>query len=238
MSVLPAPAEKAAYVQQMFANIAQTYDLVNRTMTFGMDQGWRKYIVETVAPPCKGFALDVGTGTGDFLPLLAPWLPKGQALGLDFCLPMMQQGLTKLAETQKQTTFVGGDALFLPFPAESFDVITTAFVMRNVTDIKAAFREMWRVAKPGGVIGCLEVARPRNPLFRLGHQIYFEQIVPFIGGFLSKDHRAYTYLPQSARAFPHPDLLATLMQEAGWQHVHYKLLGFGAVAAHIGTKLV
>lgn len=248
MSVLPPPESKAPYVERMFAQIAPTYDQVNRVMTFGMDQSWRQFVVDAVAPPVNGRALDVGTGTGDFLPLLAEWMPHGVAIGVDFCLPMMRAGWPKLdlARTDggapppaggAAMAFVGGDALQLPFPAASFDVITTGFTMRNVTDIGAAFREMWRVTRPGGAMACLEVARPRHPLLRLGHQFYFERLVPVMGGLISGDQRAYTYLPQSARAFPSPSELADLMRSAGWQFVSYRLLSGGAVAVHVGAKL-
>lgn len=249
MSALPPLEEKSVYVERMFARIAPGYDRVNRVMTFGLDQGWRRYAVEAVAPPMDGRALDVATGTGDFLPLLAAWMPSGIAVGVDFCLPMMSAGWPKLhagsaAQPQSHVSarpgsmaFVGGDALQLPFPDNSFDSITTGFAMRNVTDISAAFREMWRVARPGGTVACLEVARPANPLLRFGHRLYFERIVPWIGGLLGGDLRAYTYLPQSARAFPSPAALAQLMRDTGWQHVHYKLLSVGAVAVHVGVKL-
>jgi demethylmenaquinone methyltransferase/2-methoxy-6-polyprenyl-1,4-benzoquinol methylase len=96
MSVLPHLEEKAAYVRQSFANIATGYDRTNRVMTFGMDQGWREYAVTRVAPLANGCALDIGTGTGDFLPLLAHWMPDGIAVGIDFCLPMMHAGSRKL----------------------------------------------------------------------------------------------------------------------------------------------
>lgn len=238
MSVLPAPDEKATYVERMFARIAPRYDRVNRAMTFGMDQSWRRQVVELVAPPVGGTALDVGTGTGDFLPELAAWTRDGIVVGVDFTLPMMQAGQPKLAGLgPHRAAFVGGDALRLPFPDETFDAITTGFVMRNVTDIGQAFREMYRVARPGAVIACLEVARPRNPLVRLGHRLYFEGLVPWIGQLLGGDRRAYTYLPQSARAFPPPDALATIMREAGWRHVSYRLTGLGAVAIHVGARL-
>lgn len=245
MSVLPPADEKAAYVERMFARIAPGYDRINRVMTFGQDQFWRQYAVTAVAPPLNGRALDVGTGTGDFLPLLAAWMPAGIAVGVDFCLPMMQAGWPKLdaapadaARSPAGMGFVGGDALRLPFPDNTFDSITTGFAMRNVADIGTAFREMWRVARSGGVVACLEVARPRHPLLRLAHRYYFEQIVPWIGMALGSDRRAYTYLPQSARLFPAPAELAQIMREAGWQHVQYKRLSLGAVAVHVGVKLV
>lgn len=238
-NVLPPPEEKAAYVERMFARIARGYDRVNRVMTFGLDQGWRRKVVEYVAPPVNGRALDVGTGTGDFLPELAAWARDGIVVGVDFTLPMMQAGQSKIAELAAagRAAFVAGDALQLPFPDNTFDAITTGFVLRNVTDIPAALREMYRVARPGAMMACLEVARPRNPLIRWGHRVYFEQVVPWIGALLGGDRRAYTYLPQSARAFPSPDRLAAMMQEAGWRHVFYRLYGLGAVAIHVGAKV-
>lgn len=239
MSVLPAPEEKAVFVEQMFARIAPGYDRVNRVMTFGLDQGWRRQVVAAVAPPVGGRALDVGTGTGDFLPELEAWTREtGFVVGVDFTVPMMQAGQPKLALLSKgRSAFVGGDALRLPFPDQSFDAITTGFVMRNVTDIGQAFREMYRVARPGGMVACLEVARPSNPLVRFGHRLYFEGVVPWIGQLLGGDRRAYTYLPQSARAFPSPDRLAAIMEEAGWQYVNYRYAGMGAVAIHVGARL-
>ncbi len=221
----------------MFAQIAPGYDRMNRVMTMGMDRGWRDYAVKAVAPPIDGRALDIGTGTGDFLPALAGWMPGGFAVGLDFTVPMMQVGLPKLDLAHGRAGFVGGDALRLPFPDATFDAITTGFTMRNVADIGQAFHEMWRVARPGCLLACLEVARPRNPLLRLGHRIYFEQMVPRLTALLGADPTAYTYLPQSARAFPPPDALAQIMRAAGWGEVRYKLLSMGAVAVHTAIKL-
>lgn len=240
MSKLPATEEKAAYVERMFASIAPDYDRANRMMTFGLDQGWRQRVVEAVAPLSDGRALDVGTGTGDFLPLLAAWMPTGLAVGIDFCLPMMREGATRLDTLPAQSgtaSFVGSDGLCLPFPDNTFDAITTGFTIRNVTDIGAAFAEMWRVARPGGVVACLEVTHARNPLLRFSHRLYFKYAVPLIGGFLSGNRGAYVYLDQSARAFPPPDVLADTMRAAGWHHVSYTFFSFGAVAMHIGVKL-
>ncbi len=237
MSVLPPIEQKAAYVERMFARIAPGYDRMNRLMTFGLDQGWRKIVVDSVAPISNGRVLDVGTGTGDFLPMLAEWVPNGVTVGVDFCVPMMVEGLPKINNLSQRVSFSAGDALHLPFASDSFDAITTGFAMRNVVDIDQALREMYRVARPGGVMACLEVARPKLWLLRLGHKIYFEGVVPWIGAIVNGDRKAYTYLPQSARAFPPPDQLAQMMSNAGWMHVRYRLLGLGAVALHTAVKL-
>jgi demethylmenaquinone methyltransferase/2-methoxy-6-polyprenyl-1,4-benzoquinol methylase len=235
--VLPKKEEKAAYVKDMFAQIAANYDQANRAMTFGMDQGWRHRVIELAAPLVNGYALDLGTGTGDFLPLLAEWMPDGVVVGVDSCLPMMHKGSEKIRHLAGIASFVGGDALHLPFPDNLFDVITTGFTIRNVTDIAATFCELWRVASAGGVLVCLEVAQPRSPLVQVAHQVYFKYLVPRIGGLLSGNLRAYEYLYHSARHFPPPDMLARLIQAAGWQHVDYTLHSLGAVAIHKGVKL-
>jgi demethylmenaquinone methyltransferase / 2-methoxy-6-polyprenyl-1,4-benzoquinol methylase len=239
VSVLPAPDQKPAYVNRMFSAIAARYDLLNRLMTFGLDQGWRRFAVKYVtatrqAGPQR--ALDVATGTGDFLPLLHDAMPGALVVGADFCLPMMQAGIGKLDATGDRGAYVGGDALRLPFPDNSFDAITTGFGMRNVADLMGALREMHRVAKPGGRMACLEVARPHNALIRLGHRLYFTRIVPLIGALVGGNIEAYTYLPQSADTFPPPEHLRDLLKAAGWRHVRYRLLGLGAVAVHVAEK--
>ncbi len=236
MSVLPRPTEKATYVNEMFTAIAGRYDLMNRLMTFGLDQRWRRWAARKIAGPDVRAVLDVGSGTGDFLPIIEAAMPHAQVVGLDFTLAMMVAGLPKLQRQTDRSAFVNGDALYLPFPAASFDAVTTGFTMRNVVDIPQAFREMARVTRPGGRLACLEVARPRNPLVRFGHQLYFNRIVPRIGALIGRNATAYTYLPQSAAVFPQPPQLAEIIAAAGWRDVSWKILGLGAVAVHIATR--
>lgn len=236
MSVLPPIEEKSVYVERMFSRIAPDYDRMNKIMTFGMDRAWRDVASSAVAPPAKGRALDVGCGTGELLAALAEWTPDGFAVGVDYTIPMMSAGHPNLRPVAERAAFVGGDALCLPFADNTFDAITTGFVMRNVVNIAAAFAEMWRVARPGALLACLEVARPKNPLLRLGHSIYFHRLVPLIARALGADATAYTYLPESARAFPAPEALAQIMRHVGWRDVRYRTLGFGAVAVHTGIK--
>lgn len=218
----------------MFARIASRYDRINRVMTLGMDQGWRVEAVRRLNPPPGARTLDVGSGTGDFLLPLAE--QSALAIGVDFTVPMMRAGLAKIDHLGARAAFVGGDALRLPFPDQTFDLVTTGFTMRNVVDIEAAFRDMWRVTRRGGKIACLEVARPRSALLQLGHRLYFERVVPILARAFGGDATAYTYLPQSARAFPAPDVLAGIMRKAGWNDVEYRLVGFGAAAIHTATR--
>ncbi len=238
MSVLPPPAQKPDYVNRMFSAIAARYDLLNRVMTFGLDQGWRRFAVRYVAAAASGTrrALDVATGTGDFLPLLHKAMPNAHVVGADFCLPMMQAGLAKVDATDGSGSYVGGDALRLPFADETFDAVTTGFGMRNVADLMGALREMQRVTKPGGRLACLEVARPASALLRFGHRLYFTRVVPLLGALLGGNAEAYTYLPQSAEHFPAPEQLRDLLTAAGWRNVRYQLLGLGAVAVHVAEK--
>src|SRR5262245_57014459 len=129
MSVLPPIEEKAVYVERMFTRIAPGYDRMNRIMTGGMDRAWRAYTVAAVAPPAQGRALDIGAGTGELLAELAAWMPDGLAIGVDFTVPMMRAGLPKLDVYQERAAFIGGDALYLPFPDATFDAITTGFTL-------------------------------------------------------------------------------------------------------------
>ena len=240
-SVLPAPDEKPVYVQRMFDAIAGRYDRVNRLMTFGLDQGWRQFAVDEVVAgirhPLDDVAvLDVGTGTGDFLPILSRALPGATVVGVDFSLQMMRAGYAKSSVLQGGGGFAGGDALRLPFAGDMFHGVTTGFALRNVGDLPLALREIRRVTRPGGRLACLEVAQPAHPLLQWGHQLYFNRIVPLIGGMVSGNRTAYSYLPQSAAHFPRPDALCALLREAGWQRPRYRLLGLGAVAVHVAEK--
>jgi demethylmenaquinone methyltransferase / 2-methoxy-6-polyprenyl-1,4-benzoquinol methylase len=233
------PERKAEYVNRMFAQIAPSYDRMNRLMTFGLDQGWRKRVVAEAAPPPGGKALDVATGTGDIALALASKVGlQGEVVASDFCLEMMLPGPDKAEKAGfgQIVRWVAADALRLPFADNTFDCVTTGFAMRNVSDIEQAFRDMGRVVKPGGRVVCLEVARPKFAPVRWGHQLYFNHIVPLIGRLISGHGEAYAYLPDSARHFPPPEELKKIMERAGLSHVSFRRYGLGAVAIHVGSK--
>jgi demethylmenaquinone methyltransferase/2-methoxy-6-polyprenyl-1,4-benzoquinol methylase len=235
------PERKAQYVETMFDRIAPRYDLMNRLMTFGMDQRWRRFVVSQAVPPVGGIALDVATGTGDIAIALAQRIgPSGTVIATDFSREMLRPGPGKATKAGVGTIvrFMAADALALPFANDAFDCVTSGFAMRNVTDIERAFREMYRVTKPGGRVVCLEVAKPSVPLVRWLHGCYFRRVVPLIGRIVTGQKEAYTYLPESARTFPPPPALAAVMERAGLRAVRYHYRSLGAVAVHVGTKSV
>jgi demethylmenaquinone methyltransferase / 2-methoxy-6-polyprenyl-1,4-benzoquinol methylase len=232
--ILPPPAEKRSYVRQMFTAIAPRYDLMNRLMTLGRDRVWRRTVVKLCSLPPGGRLLDVASGTGDIAYEALRQYPGSRPVGLDLTREMMMYGQGKHAGLS--FPFVEGDALVLPFSDNMFEAATSGFMMRNVTDIRAAFAEQARVVKPGGRVVCLEITLPRTPVFGALFRFYFFKIVPFVGGLITGQRAAYTYLPHSALAFPRPPELARIMQSAGLRDVGYRLAMLGTVAIHWGTK--
>jgi len=234
-SILPSIDDKPRFVNRMFARIAATYDLMNRLMSLGQDQRWRRELLDYCQLPPHGTLLDVGTGTGDIGYEAMRRFPGVQAYGTDFTYEMMAAGVGKLPG--RVLPFAQGDTFALPYPDNTFDAVVSGFMIRNVVDRAAAFREQARVTKPGGRVLCLETTPPTNspvgPLFRL----YFFQIVPLLGGIISGDPQAYSYLPYSTVDFPEPRVLQHLMEQGGLQNVFYAERMFGAVAIHVGTKV-
>ena len=241
--------DKPRYVGKMFSAIAGRYDLMNRLMTLGRDESWRRLVAHELAIPPDGLVLDVAAGTGDITRQVALTYAGSRVIGLDFCMEMMQAGRYKFAspdDAQRQANqtqalggrvaFVCGDALALPYGDDTFAGVTTGFALRNVADVPQALREMQRVLRPGGRMVCLEISRPRQPLIAQGYWWYFFKVVPLLGGLISGQREAYTYLPQSAQAFLRPDALAAEMESAGFTRVRYRRLMFGTVAMHTGEK--
>ncbi len=231
---LPAAEEKPMYVNQMFARIASTYDLVNRLMTFGQDQRWRRELIDLCQLPARGLLLDVGTGTGDIAYEAMRLRPSTRAFGADFTYEMMAVGVGKA--TARSLPFTQADACRLPYADETFDAVVSGFLVRNVADRLAAFREMRRVTRPGGRVVCLETTPPNATLVGQLSQLYTTRIIPLLGRLVSGDATAYSYLPQSTVAFLAPDDLRHLMEQAGLRGVIYRLRMMGAVAIHVGTR--
>lgn len=218
----------------MFTDIAPRYDLMNRLMTLGRDQVWRRTVVRLCSLPPRGRLLDVATGTGDIGYEALKQDPTTRVVGMDLTREMMVRGRGKVAGSS--FPFAEGDALALPFGDDVFDAATSGFMMRNVTDIRRAFQEQARVVRPGGRVICLEITLPNTPVFGALFRFYFFKIVPFVGGIITGQRSAYTYLPHSALKFPRPAELASIMTSAGLRDVRYRLAMFGTVAVHWGTK--
>ena len=210
-------------VEAMFDRISPVYDAMNRVMTAGLDRRWRRLTAEAVVVPGDE-VLDACCGTGDLA--LAAERAGGRVTGLDFSERMLERARRKSASVR----WVRGDALALPFADGSFDAATVGFGIRNVDDLEAGLRELARVLRPGGRLGCLEITRPRG-LLRLFFRLWFDGLVPLAGKVLPGG-AAYTYLPASVRRFPGPEDLAELMRRAGFEDVRWRLLGGGIVALH------
>jgi demethylmenaquinone methyltransferase/2-methoxy-6-polyprenyl-1,4-benzoquinol methylase len=214
-------------VRSMFDRIAPVYDLMNRVMTIGLDQRWRRLTIrEVVAAGDR--VLDGCCGTGD-LAIAARNAGAFEVVGLDFSERMLERARRK----EPGIEWIQGDLLELPFEDGSFDAGTVGFGVRNVADLEKGMSELRRVLKPGGRIGILEITRPRGPL-RLFYRLWFDVLIPLAGKILPGG-KAYTYLPASVRRFPGPEALAELMRAHGFADVTYRRLGGGIVALHTGT---
>lgn len=226
-------AAKSNYVRTMFDRIAHRYDLMNSVMTFGQHQNLRRAAARLAAPPRNGLALDLATGTGDFAMALREVEPTCAVVGVDFALEMMRRGQVKYEGT---VSFAAGDMLHLPLPENTFDCSVNGFVLRNVTDVAAAFAEMYRVLKPGGRAVSLEITSPRTPIWRNLFGMYFDYAMPHIGGWLSGDPAAYRYLPQSVHAFYKPEQVADLLRKTGFHEVSVRRVMLGTMAVYVGVK--
>ncbi len=227
--------EKYTYVNEMFGRIARRYDLMNKIMTGGQDVRWRKLVVQAANLPPGGTLLDIATGTGDIaFEALRRHPDLRLVVGADFTLPMMQVGQTRAHG--RPVRWSAADTLRLPFPDNSFDAVASGFLMRNVVDVPAALADQTRVCRPGGRVVILEIPRPADTLFGSFFKFYFHRIVPVIGGIISGQRDAYSYLPASADAFLRPEELKRAMEAVGLKNVRYRTLMFGTVALHTGEK--
>jgi len=225
---------KATFVNATFASIARRYDLMNRIMSAGQDQLWRRRALALLGSPPGSLILDVGTGTGDFLPLLVG--AGYRAIGVDFCFAMLQAGQGKLSASDSMVAVTAGDARHLPFADGQFDGVINAFLLRNVEDLPGVLAELRRVVRRGGRLVCLEITWPTLPVFRQAFSLYFGRFVPLVGGLVTGEPDAYAYLPRSVAAFVSAPRLAELLLESGWRDVTYRQLALGTIAIHSATK--
>jgi demethylmenaquinone methyltransferase/2-methoxy-6-polyprenyl-1,4-benzoquinol methylase len=232
------PGDEAAasrHVRQMFGRVAPRYDLLNHVLSFQADRYWRRFTVERVRHALErpgARPLDLCCGTGDLLAALGRVSP-GPLYGSDFCRPMLAAAREKLGGKAR---LIEADALALPLPDGSFDVVTVAFGLRNLANYRLGLAEMHRVLRPQGLAAVLEFSQPPGRLMGPAYQFYLRRVLPWLGGAISGAGNAYRYLQQSVEKFLTPEALAAVMREAGFQQVRYWPLTGGIAVLHIGER--
>jgi len=219
----------------MFDRIADRYDLLNTVMTAGLNRLWNRRVVDAATLNPGGSALDLACGTGSLTRDLAKKVgPDGHVLGIDFSKEMLRAARSR---PTLNVAYRLGDATDLQnVPSDSFDAATIAYGARNIPDLDALFSEMARVLKPGGVAVCLEIARPTGRVSSRFYGLWFDKIVPKLGGLISGDAPAYSYLPESVKEFVAPGELADIIERNGLQNVTWKRLAGGIITLHRGIK--
>jgi demethylmenaquinone methyltransferase/2-methoxy-6-polyprenyl-1,4-benzoquinol methylase len=224
---LPEGSDKRQVVEVMFDRIAPRYDRVNRVISLGQDRRWRRHAVAALRLPAGATVLDIACGTGDLCDVLVA--AGHRTVGVDFSAGM-------LAAAHTAAPLMRADALTLPVPNGMLDGLVTGFALRNFVDLDRFFRECARVVRRGGRIAALETAEPVSPVVRAGHHVWFRKIVPFLGGRLSNDPGAYTYLPRSSAYLPPTRELLALVEASGFTAVERRTFTAGAVQLITGTR--
>lgn len=233
--------EKVEQVEAMFDGIAPTYDFLNHALSMGIDRGWRRKAVEALGKYAPKRVLDIATGTGDFAILLGKMLKPKQIIGADISEGMMEVARRKVGALSNELqgteiSFQKEDCLRLTFPADSFDAVTVAYGVRNFQDLDAGLSEMHRVLKPGGHLLIVELATPpRFPMCQL-FWLYAHVVMPFVGWVVSRDSRAYSYLPATMEAFPQGEVMEGVLQKAGFGSVQWRRFTFGICTMYIAEK--
>ncbi len=231
--------EKASLVRGVFDSVAGRYDLMNDLMSAGVHRLWKRFTIELCAVRPGQRVLDIAGGTGDLTAKFSQLVgPEGQVILADINASMLAVGRDKLIDsgTIGNVVTVQCDAQFLPFPDDSFDCITIAFGLRNVTDKDMALRSMERILRPGGRLLVLEFSKPVNPLLERAYDTYSFKVLPFMGRLVANDEESYRYLAESIRKHPDQDTLLGMMEEAGFVDCQYHNMTGGIVAVHRGIK--
>jgi len=230
---------KSRRVRDMFGAIAGRYDFLNHFLSANVDRRWRKICVREIerknrAPDPR--ILDLGCGTAD---LSIAFSRLGEVVGYDFCYPMLRIGAEKVSggAASDKVVLLGADALALPFTDASFDIVVSAFVLRNLADIESGFREARRVLRPGGLMGVLDFGMPRTPVLAPLYRMYFQKILPRIGRIVSGVEGPYGYLPDSVQTFPTVEELKILAEDTGYGEVEYRLLTGGIAILLVGRAV-
>jgi len=230
--------EKGQQVEQMFDNIAPTYDKLNHRLSLDIDKGWRKKAIKHLESYRPQTILDIATGTGDFAILAAEMLHPQKLIGADISEGMMEIGRKKVKQKGLQDiiSFEKEDCLALSYPDISFDAVSAAFGIRNFANLDKGLQEMCRVLKPGGHLSILELTTPVTfPMRQLFH-IYANSVLPVYGRLISKDTNAYSYLTKTIEAFPQGERMTDILHEAGFSQAAFKRLTFGICTMYVATK--
>jgi len=217
----------------MFDAVAPKYDLLNRMLSAGIDGRWRRRAVRELAPERGHTVLDLCAGTGD-LGFTAAREPGVSVVGVDLARKMLARGHAKRGG--RRVRFVQADGERLPLPDASVERACVGFGIRNMSSLSSAFDETLRVLKPGGRFVILEFTTPPNPLLRSLYHAYFHHVLPRVGGWVSGDAQAYTYLPASVSEFPAPSDLAALLTTRGFRDVRWSLLSGGIACLHVAER--
>ena len=229
--------EKAAQVEQMFDNIAPTYDTLNHRLSWDIDRRWRRKAIKALAPYQPQSLLDIATGTGDFAILATQMLHPERVVGADISEGMMQIGREKVKALglENVVTFEKEDCTHLSYNNDTFDAVTAAFGIRNFADLDQGLREMCRVLRPGGHLSIVELTTPpRFPMKQL-FWVYSHVVLPVYGRLVSKDRNAYTYLQRTIEAFPQGETMMTILQKAGFRETAFQRLTFGICTLYTAT---
>lgn len=230
---------KKEQVEQMFDNIAPTYDKLNHIMSLNIDRMWRRRVMRIVRRAKAHKIMDVATGTGDLAIAMAKRVDRTQILGVDLSEEMLAVARRKIEKQglEERIMLEKGDAENLTMVAsESIDAVTVAFGVRNFENIERGLSELYRTLKPGGKLVVLEFSMPKNRLVRWVYSQYAHRLLPRIGGMISKDKQAYTYLPDSVEEFPAPERFSDMLREAGFCRVKARSQSFGIAYIYDATK--
>jgi demethylmenaquinone methyltransferase/2-methoxy-6-polyprenyl-1,4-benzoquinol methylase len=229
------PEGKRRYVRQLFATIADRYDFITVLLSYGRDRHWKRRLVSLAAPAAGSRALDLATGTGDIAFELQA---RSRVVGIDVTRRMIELANRKASDRggPRAPVFLVADMLALPFKSESFDLVTTGYGLRNVTDLSRAVDEMFRVLKPGGQALSLDFNRPDNRLVRAVYLLYLAFVGSAAGWLLHRDPDTYRYIPASIRQYPGAAAVVDLMKARGFEPVRYHPILQGLMAMHHARK--
>lgn len=230
--------DKGAQVEYMFDSIAHSYDLLNHWLSFGIDKHWRRAAIQSLAAYKPQHILDVATGTGDFALLATRMLHPAQLTGIDISEGMLQVAREKIkkAGLDHIVSFKKDDCLRLSMPDNTFDAVTVAYGIRNFEDLDRGLTEMRRVLRPNGRLAIIELCTPLHFPMKQLFRFYSHVVMPTLGRIISKDKRAYTYLPATMEAFPQGEIMQRILEKAGYKEVRFKRFTFGLSTLYTAKK--